>query len=124
MTYLPFIDATFRPAGIRHSLCAIDEKSERLHGRAGEPATASGSAYARDRNVGAACARLPLLRPSSQPRRHEGHDVAQWRMIEDYEAMRKHPTPLPYVREALTIAKFEPGMYEVVETCLPGDSAT
>jgi hypothetical protein len=41
---------------------------------------------------------------------------AQWRTIEDYEAMRKDPAPLPYLREALTIATFEPGMYEVVET--------
>ncbi len=47
---------------------------------------------------------------------------AQWRTIEDYEAMRKDPAPLPYLREALTIAKFEPGMYEVVETYLPDDS--
>jgi heme-degrading monooxygenase HmoA len=41
---------------------------------------------------------------------------AQWRTIEDYEAMRKDPAPLPYLQEALTIATFEPGMYEVVET--------
>jgi heme-degrading monooxygenase HmoA len=41
---------------------------------------------------------------------------AQWRTIEDYEAMRKDPAPLPYLQEALTIATFEPGRYEVVET--------
>jgi quinol monooxygenase YgiN len=41
---------------------------------------------------------------------------AQWRTVEDYEAMRKDPAPLPYSQEALTIATFEPGMYEVVET--------
>jgi quinol monooxygenase YgiN len=41
---------------------------------------------------------------------------AQWRSIEDYEAMRENPAPLPYLQQALTIAKFEPGMYEVVET--------
>ncbi len=46
---------------------------------------------------------------------------AQWRTIEDYEAMRKDPAPLPYLQEALTIAKFEPGMYEVVESFAPGD---
>jgi quinol monooxygenase YgiN len=45
---------------------------------------------------------------------------AQWRTIEDYEAMRKDPTPLPYRQEALTIAKFDPGLYEVVETFKPG----
>src|SRR5271165_3784651 len=46
---------------------------------------------------------------------------AQWRTIEDYEAMRKNPAPAPYLQEALTIAKFEPGMYEVVESYLPPD---
>ncbi len=45
---------------------------------------------------------------------------AQWRTIEDYEAMRKDPTPLPYLQEALTIAKFEPCMYEVVASFVPG----
>jgi quinol monooxygenase YgiN len=41
---------------------------------------------------------------------------AQWRSAEDYQAMRGNPGPLPYFQEALTIAKFDPGMYEVVET--------
>ena len=41
---------------------------------------------------------------------------SQWRTIEDYQAMRKDAAQLPYLQEALTIAKFEPGMYEVVET--------
>jgi quinol monooxygenase YgiN len=40
---------------------------------------------------------------------------AQWRSAEDYEAMRGNPVPLPYLEQALGIAKFEPGMYEVVE---------
>jgi quinol monooxygenase YgiN len=44
---------------------------------------------------------------------------AQWRSLEDYEAMRRDPTPLPYLKEALTIATFEPGMYDVVETFSP-----
>ena len=48
---------------------------------------------------------------------------AQWRTIESYEAMRKDPTPLPYLQEALTIAKFEPGMYEVVETFVPSSTS-
>jgi hypothetical protein len=34
-------------------------------------------------------------------------------------AMRKDPAPLPYLQQALTIAKFEPGMYEVVGTHAP-----
>jgi quinol monooxygenase YgiN len=41
---------------------------------------------------------------------------AQWRTIEDYEAMRRDPTPAPYLREALTFAEFEPGIYDVVES--------
>jgi hypothetical protein len=41
---------------------------------------------------------------------------AQWRSVEDYQAMRENPGPLPYMQQALALAKFEPGMYEVVET--------
>ncbi len=41
---------------------------------------------------------------------------AQWRSVEDYQAMRKNATALPYMEQALTLAKFESGMYEVVET--------
>jgi quinol monooxygenase YgiN len=41
---------------------------------------------------------------------------AQWRSVEDYEAMRRSHAPLPYLQQALAIAKFDPGMYEVVET--------
>jgi quinol monooxygenase YgiN len=44
---------------------------------------------------------------------------AQWRSIDDYQAMRRDPTPLPFLQEALTIAKFEPGMYEGVRTFAP-----
>jgi len=44
---------------------------------------------------------------------------AQWRSLEDYEAMRTDPGPLPYLQEALTIATFEPGMYEVVASFTP-----
>jgi quinol monooxygenase YgiN len=46
---------------------------------------------------------------------------AQWRSIEDYQAMRENPAPLPYLQQALALAKFEPGMYEVVETYSPDD---
>jgi len=46
---------------------------------------------------------------------------AQWRSIEDYEAMRRNPAPLPYLQQALALATFEPGMYEVVETFSPSD---
>jgi quinol monooxygenase YgiN len=40
---------------------------------------------------------------------------AQWRSVEDYQAMREDPRPEPYLQQALEIAKFDPGMYEVVE---------
>jgi quinol monooxygenase YgiN len=44
---------------------------------------------------------------------------AQWRSIEDYQAMREDPAPLSFLREALTIATFEPGTYEVVRIFTP-----
>ena len=44
---------------------------------------------------------------------------AQWRSMEDYQAMRNNPEASPYLQQALEIAKFEPGMYEVVKTFLP-----
>jgi quinol monooxygenase YgiN len=45
--------------------------------------------------------------------------VAQWRSVEDYEAMRSDPGPRPFLEQALTIATFEPGMYESVRTFSP-----
>lgn len=45
---------------------------------------------------------------------------AQWRSRREYEAMRADPAPLPYLNEALKIATFEPGMYEVVQEFHPG----
>jgi quinol monooxygenase YgiN len=44
---------------------------------------------------------------------------AQWRSVEEYEAMRRDPGPLPFLEEALRIAKFEPGMYEVLRSFSP-----
>jgi quinol monooxygenase YgiN len=44
---------------------------------------------------------------------------AQWRSEADYQAMRLDPAPLPFFEEALKIATFEPGMYEVVGTFSP-----
>jgi quinol monooxygenase YgiN len=44
---------------------------------------------------------------------------AQWLSNEAYQAMRDDPAPRPYLEQALAIAKFEPGMYEVVQTFLP-----
>jgi hypothetical protein len=40
---------------------------------------------------------------------------AQWRSRKDYEAMRNDTSRPPTLQEALTFAKFDPGMYEVVE---------
>lgn len=47
---------------------------------------------------------------------------AQWRSNEDYEAMRRDPAPLPYLQQALAIATFEPGRYEVVQTFSPASA--
>jgi hypothetical protein len=44
---------------------------------------------------------------------------AQWHILEDYEAMRADPKQSPYLQQALAIAKFEPGIYKVVETYSP-----
>jgi hypothetical protein len=41
---------------------------------------------------------------------------AERRSKEDYQAMREDPAPLPYLKQALAIATFEPGMYEVVRS--------
>ena len=48
---------------------------------------------------------------------------AQWRSAQDYEAMRRAPAPLPYLQQALAIAKFEPGMYEIVQSFFPDRDA-
>lgn len=42
--------------------------------------------------------------------------VAQGESAEAYEAMRRDPGPGALLEEALTIAKFDPGAYEVVRT--------
>ena len=44
---------------------------------------------------------------------------AQWANVEDYEAMRQNPGPAPALQQAMAIATFDPGMYEVVEIFLP-----
>ncbi len=33
--------------------------------------------------------------------------------------MRRNPAPAPFLQQALALAKFEPGMYEVVESYSP-----
>ena len=46
---------------------------------------------------------------------------AQWRSVEDYQRMRSRPDTSPFLAEAITIATFDPGLYEVVEVFLPRD---
>ena len=47
---------------------------------------------------------------------------AQWRSLEDYEQMRSRPDTSPFLAEAMTIATFEPGLYEVVEIFAPDEA--
>ena len=59
---------------------------------------------------------------SSLHRSRDGTKVtmySQWRSLDDYEAMRRDPGPAPYLQEALSIATFEPGIYDVVESFAP-----
>jgi hypothetical protein len=61
--------------------------------------------------------RAPGFVSASLHRSTDGTKVtmyARWRSLDDYQAMRQDPAPLPFLQEALTIAKFEPGVYEVV----------
>ena len=63
---------------------------------------------------------------SSLHRSRDGIKVtmyAQWYSLDDYEKMRKDSGPVPYLQEALTIAKFEPGIYDVVESFAPPHDA-
>ena len=66
--------------------------------------------------------RAPGFVSASLHRSTDGTKVtmyAQWRSIDDYQAMRQDPVPLPFLQEALTIAKFEAGVYEIVRTFTP-----
>jgi quinol monooxygenase YgiN len=45
--------------------------------------------------------------------------VAQWRSVRDYQAMRAGPALTRLLEKALTLARFEPGMYEVVKQFTP-----
>lgn len=44
---------------------------------------------------------------------------AQWTNQDDYNSMRSNPAAAPFLEQALQIARFEPGMYEVVTTFEP-----
>lgn len=41
---------------------------------------------------------------------------AQWKSEEHYQRMRQNPAASPYLEQALKIAAFEPGMYQVIKT--------
>lgn len=47
--------------------------------------------------------------------------VAQWQSMEAYNAMRANSASDIYLKQALAIAKFDPGMYEAVQTFSPPD---
>ncbi len=47
--------------------------------------------------------------------------VAQWQSMEAYNAMRANSASDLYFKQALALAKFDPGMYEVVQTFSPPD---
>jgi hypothetical protein len=44
---------------------------------------------------------------------------AQWATPEDYERMRSRPDASPILTEALSMARFEPGFYEVTRVFSP-----
>jgi quinol monooxygenase YgiN len=44
---------------------------------------------------------------------------AQWRTPEDYDRMRARPDASPFLAEALMIARFDPGFYEVTDVFTP-----
>jgi quinol monooxygenase YgiN len=41
-------------------------------------------------------------------------NYAQWRSVEDFEAMLKNPVAIPHIKQASALGTFEPGLYEVV----------
>jgi quinol monooxygenase YgiN len=71
--------------------------------------------------------RAPGFVSASLHRSTDGTKVtmyAQWRSMDEYQAMRRDPVALPFLEEALKIAKFEPGVYEVARTFTPLDEPT
>jgi quinol monooxygenase YgiN len=47
---------------------------------------------------------------------------AQWRTPDDYARMRARPDASPFLAEALAIAQFDPGFYEVTDVFAPDPS--
>ena len=45
-------------------------------------------------------------------------NYAQWRSVEDFQAMLKNPEAIPHMQQAAALASsFDPKVYEVVEVC-------
>src|SRR5258706_262304 len=66
--------------------------------------------------------RAPGFVSASLHRSTDGTKVtmyAQWRSIDDYQAMRQDPAPLPFLQEALTIAKLNPASTKSCEPSHP-----
>lgn len=62
---------------------------------------------------------IPGFISSSLHRGLDGTKVvmyAQWKSMEDYNRMRANPSASPFLEQALKIASFQPGMFEVIET--------
>jgi quinol monooxygenase YgiN len=69
-------------------------------------------------------ARVPGFISASLHASTDGKKVAmyaQWRSWEDYQRMRENPVASPFLAEALTFAKFDPGFYKVVRVFAPVD---
>ncbi len=49
---------------------------------------------------------------------------AQWQTMADYQVMREDPTPRKFFEEALSIARFDSVLYEVVRTFAPKRGAS
>jgi quinol monooxygenase YgiN len=47
---------------------------------------------------------------------------AQWRSLADYQAMREVPDASRLFEQALSMATFDPGIYEVVRTFTPASA--
>jgi hypothetical protein len=66
--------------------------------------------------------RAPGFMSSTLHRSVDGTKVtmyAQWPSAKDYQAMRQGSGSLPFLQEALIIARFEPSIHEIVRTFLP-----
>jgi quinol monooxygenase YgiN len=69
--------------------------------------------------TGAAMRHVPGFISANIHRSLDGKKVvnyAQWRSVEDFEAMQKNPAAKSHMEQAAALAKFEPGLYEVVDT--------